>query len=259
MLLALSNGLRYNLSYDSSLSSTLSLTFFSLLQVPADLMVPQDDPAYANDVFCARQFFDSELKQVVSTENSALKNAVNRTYAARYVARDNELRNETRRSLCLDKPHINMALGLKTALRRSYPLGVDRYGLQYWIFGAQGNFPITAFTDTCNQSHDYLDDPQILLRSPDGLWKVLYCADINTFIRKFDSTIPHERELRNNLIDKYFDTKRRNLLGPIKATMSRVEWIKRIKAIETWLTVPSPLSSTHRHTQNLSHTHSLVC
>ena len=200
-------------------------------------MVPQDDPEFANDVFCGRHFFDSELKQVISTDNCALKNAVNRMYAARYIARDYELRNEARRTLCLEKPNVNIAMGPKTALRRSYPLGVDRHGLQYWIFGAQGNFPITAFTDTCNKSHEYLDDPQIFLRSPGGVWKVLYCADIAAFIRKFDTSIPHERELRSNLIDKYFDTKRRNLLGPIKATMSRIEWIKRIKAIEIWLTV----------------------
>jgi len=86
-------------------------------------------------------------------------------------------------------------------MNRSCPLGIDRYGCQYWIFGAQASLPITSFLNTPRpkrrgkgkrtgnngdtggkdtQPEDEEEDdegdaghsPQFLVRSPEGVWKL---------------------------------------------------------------------------------------
>ena len=93
-------------------------------------------------------------------------------------------------------------VGNKTYYNRTSPLGVDRYGCQYWMFGAQANFPVTSFLNTPYSVENTPMPPQFVVRSPEGVWKLYTCNDINTFVARFSSEIIYEKELRNAIIDR---------------------------------------------------------
>lgn len=92
----------------------------------------------------------------------------------------------------------NVNIGNKTSCRKSFSLGTDRYGCQYWIFTAQAMFPLAAFVDAETRPFD----PQLLVRSPDAVWKVYKCVDLKDFVSLFSPDIPNELELKNQLIDR---------------------------------------------------------
>lgn len=61
------------------------------VKMPLDLLLPQDDPTYRSKVFVTRKQTDTPLSEIeFSKDKVALKNAVHRAYAARYVANEKE-------------------------------------------------------------------------------------------------------------------------------------------------------------------------
>jgi hypothetical protein len=67
------------------------------------------------------------------------------------------------------------------------------------------------------------------------VWKIYHCIDINSFVTRFSMDIPSENELRNQIIDRFFDIKKRAAAGPLKALITRADWFKKIKSEETWI------------------------
>ena len=56
---------------------------------PKDLLLPVDDPKFVNSVFVARKTAEVTLSPIEYTDGCfSLKNAVQRTYAARFIAKD---------------------------------------------------------------------------------------------------------------------------------------------------------------------------
>ena len=111
--------------------------------------------------------------KVKSTNQAALKNAVMRTYAARFIADDRREKEEDLRETLLEDTSEVYLTGNQTSQRRSECLGVDRYGVKYWIFGAQASFPISSFANAEPRGNEaHFDGPSFLIKSPAGLWKV---------------------------------------------------------------------------------------
>jgi hypothetical protein len=70
------------------------------------------------------------------------------------------------------------------------------------MFGAQANFPVTSFLNTPYSAENTPMPPQFMVRSPEGVWKLYTCNDINSFVARFSSEIIYEKELRNAIIDR---------------------------------------------------------
>ena len=203
--------------------------------LPEDLTMPADDARIQDLTFVTRRFDNTQLAAITNTNQSALKNAVVRTYAARFAAQEIEMKLDLKRDTLLES-HVNgTPLVPKTTQRRTECLGKDRYGCQYWIFNAQASFPIVAFADATNNSESSVDGPSMLIKSPDGEWKVYWCGDLPSFLSRLDHDMPCEKHLRNEIVDRYFDIKKRSRDGPLKAVLTRATWLQKMKQVDIWM------------------------
>jgi len=194
-------------------------TQFAWVRMPLDLLEAVDSPVFAGQTFVTKKDSTEPLSRVISSDDQvAMKNAVMRSYAARFTAKDADAKMNIKRASAL--AGNGSGIGIKQSLIRSAPLGIDRHGCQYWMFTAQAVSPLIAFAATHRSPES--SGPQLLVRSPAGAWKVsailllppkpreiylfvfkIYISsDINDFVKRFSIKYPQEGDLRNHIIDR---------------------------------------------------------
>lgn len=131
--------------------------------------------------------------------------------------------------------------GLRPNLKRSVPVGFDRFGNSYWILGAQETmtlFPFngsgTAVAPVANTTVNVLE-PCVLMRDTRGWWGYYSGRNIVEFFNSFSSDIACESVLKGLLVVKYSFALRMLKTSTLKIKAFQQDWYTRRVRSEPWV------------------------
>ena len=181
----------------------------------------------------------------------ALESAVLKVAAAREVGcQQMDKQMERLKMLCLQLPsltyyrvpvesELELSRLAPTDISRGNPLGRDRHGNEYWLLFAQRKMPIfsqgTALALLRNSFTAPTFNPQVLMRTPSGIWGVHSGFNMEVLIGSFSPSLPCEHFLRESLLESVHFAKKALLSKYLVFRPMQTEWVDRHARAENHL------------------------